>query len=418
MAQIQPINPADFVPVIDNSYFPLEPGTTYITENPDGSAVGTFAVTRQTRVIDGVTCVVVSDVSAVDGELEEKTSDYFAQDKAGNVWYFGEDTATYENGHVVSTEGSWRAGVDGAAPGIIMEAAPKIGDSYDQENAPGVAEDHAQVVSNGKSVDVPYGHFDQALTTRETSGLEPTASELKSYVKGIGFVLAVDQVTGEVEQLVKIKLDGTSKADSLTGKAGTDELHGHSGDDRLDGGKDHAVDTLYGGSGNDHIAVRDGDRAYGGLGNDVFTLFDAGFGKIAGGSLDGHDLAKTRGDVLRFDGHLDLTAHDVADRITGIETVSMKDGHGHDTLRLSAADVLDLGDGTFDPTSCGHDHHSEGDAVRIAGDCGDQLTLTGGKWHEIDAGNAPRGTDVYVSQSAGGHNSYVLVDEHVTVHTS
>jgi len=412
-----PINPTDFVSVIDNSYFPLEPGTTYVTESPDGSEVGTFTVTRQTRVIDGVTCVVVSDISTVDGALSEKTSDYFAQDRTGNVWYFGEATATYENGHVVSTEGSWLAGVDGAAPGIVMEAAPKVGDSYDQENAPGVAEDHAQVVSLGKSaIDVPYGQFDQALTTRETSGLEPTANELKSYVKGIGFVLAVDQVTGEVEQLVKIRIDGTSGADKLTGKSGPDELRGHDGNDRLDGGHDHAADSLYGGAGDDRIAVRDGDRAYGGRGNDVFTLFDAGFGTIDGGSQSSRDLAKTHGDILHFEGH--LTVHDVASRIAGIETISMKDGHGGDTLRLSAADVLDLGDGTFDPASCGHDHHGKGDAVRIGGDCGDQLTLTGGKWHEIDAGNAPRGTDVYVAQSATGHNSYVLVDEHVTVHAS
>src|SRR5689334_4379792 len=147
MAQSNAVNPADFVSVIDNAYFPLQPGTTTITESPDGSAVGTFSVTRQTRVIDGVTCVVVSDIATVDGELIEKTSDFFAQDKAGNVWYFGEQTAEYENGQVVSTEGSWLAGVDGAAPGIIMEANPKVGDSYDQENAPGVAEDHAAVIA-------------------------------------------------------------------------------------------------------------------------------------------------------------------------------------------------------------------------------------------------------------------------------
>src|SRR5690349_18276561 len=87
------IDPADFVSVIDNSYFPLTPGTTYVTESPDGSAVDRFAVTRQTRLIDGVECVVVSDIATEDGALVEKTSDFFAQDREGNVWYFGEKTA-------------------------------------------------------------------------------------------------------------------------------------------------------------------------------------------------------------------------------------------------------------------------------------------------------------------------------------
>ena len=122
-----PINPNDFVPVIDNPFFDLQPGTTFTTESPDGSETDTFVVTRQTKVIDGVTCVVVKDTALVDGELVEKTNDYFAQDKAGNVWYFGEDTKEFENGKVVSTEGTWRAGVDGATPGFIMLASPQVG---------------------------------------------------------------------------------------------------------------------------------------------------------------------------------------------------------------------------------------------------------------------------------------------------
>ena len=120
-----PINPNDFVPVIDNLFFDLQPGTTFMTESPDGSEVGTFVVTRQTKVIDGVTCVVVQDTTKVDGELVEKTNDYFAQDKDGNVWYFGEDTKEFENGKVVSTEGTWRAGVDGATPASSCWRRPR-----------------------------------------------------------------------------------------------------------------------------------------------------------------------------------------------------------------------------------------------------------------------------------------------------
>src|SRR5262245_41263074 len=134
-------DPANFVSGIDNPYMPLQPGTTFVYKTEATGELVTFVVTEQTKVIAGVTCVVVHDTSTVDGELAEDTFDYFAQDKAGNVWYFGEDTKEYEDGKVVSTEGTWHAGVDGASPGIVMEANPQVGDAYNQENAPGVAED-------------------------------------------------------------------------------------------------------------------------------------------------------------------------------------------------------------------------------------------------------------------------------------
>jgi len=125
-------------------------------------------------MIDGVRCEAVVDTVVQDGQIVEKTTDYFAQDKAGNVWYFG--------GHVVSTEDTWRAGVNGAQPGIIMEANPKVGDSYDQENALSVAQDHAQVVSlNGKADD-----FNNLLVTLETNVLEPGASDASIMPKGWG----------------------------------------------------------------------------------------------------------------------------------------------------------------------------------------------------------------------------------------
>jgi hypothetical protein len=155
--------PADFVKTVDNPYFTLQPGTTFIYENADSSAANEFVVTRRTKVIQGVTCVVVMDTATEDGEVVEKTFDYFAQDIYGNVWYFGEDTKEFVDGKVVSTEGTWRAGVDGAQPGIIMEASPQIGDEYNQENAPGVAEDRAEVLSLGAPASAPYAAFLQTI---------------------------------------------------------------------------------------------------------------------------------------------------------------------------------------------------------------------------------------------------------------
>ena len=161
-------------------------------------------VTRRTKKIAGVTCVVVHDVGHVDGRLEEDTFDYYAQDRAGNVWYFGEDTAQYANGVVVGVEGAWTTGVDGAKPGIVMPAVPRIGTTYRQEFLLGTAEDAAEARSLTDPVRVPYGSFGKSLRTREFSPLEPDAVEAKYYVKGVGQVLTVDLTNGEREELVRI----------------------------------------------------------------------------------------------------------------------------------------------------------------------------------------------------------------------
>ncbi len=176
-------------------------------ENADGSSVDTVTVTQKTRRLDGVKCVVVSDiVRDEDGQITEKTKDYYAQDNKGNVWYFGEDTAEFENGKLVSTEGSWLAGVNGANPGIVMEAHPKVGDSYVQEDAAPVAEDAAEVISLNGHAKVPFGNFNHLLVTHDTNLLEPDApGENKYYAKGIGEVYAKDLETGEVDLLVSVK---------------------------------------------------------------------------------------------------------------------------------------------------------------------------------------------------------------------
>jgi hypothetical protein len=178
------IDPAHFSTTIDNEYFPMKPGTTFVYEG--GAEHDEMRVTHQTRKVMGVECIVVDDRAWEDGKLIEKTYDWFAQDKEGTVWYFGEDTKEYENGKVVSTKGSWEAGVDGAKPGIVMQGDPKVGQSYRQEYYKGEAEDQAKVQSLNDSVSVPYGSFDHVLETKEWTPLQPVFYEKKYYVRGVG----------------------------------------------------------------------------------------------------------------------------------------------------------------------------------------------------------------------------------------
>ena len=179
------IEPAEFTTAIDNEYFPLEPGTTFVYEGR-GAEHSEMSVTHDTKKVAGVECVVVLDREWEGDQLIERTYDWFAQDDKGTVWYFGEDTKEYENGKVVSTKGSWEAGVDGAKPGIIMPAEPKVGQPYHQEYYPGEAMDMARALDFSASVTVPYGSFDRVLETREWTPLQPGFSERKYYVRGLG----------------------------------------------------------------------------------------------------------------------------------------------------------------------------------------------------------------------------------------
>jgi hypothetical protein len=192
-ATLPPFDPGTFVSSINNPYFPLVPGTTftYIAHTSAGTESTVTEVTHDTKVVDGVTTTVVHDRVFLDGTLAEDTFDWYAQDAAGNVWYFGEATQEFQPGGGVSTEGSWEAGVDGALPGVIMLASPMVGATYPQEQATGVAEDMAKVSSLDASVTVSYGTFDHALQTLEWSLLEhgQGAREEKTYVSGLGLVL-------------------------------------------------------------------------------------------------------------------------------------------------------------------------------------------------------------------------------------
>ncbi|HVO69918.1 MAG TPA: hypothetical protein VMT24_07730 [Aggregatilineaceae bacterium] len=193
------IDPADFVKGVNNPYFPLTPGTTYIYEGEsDGTAEHTeVSVTHETREILGIECVVVRDTVWEDGNLIEDTVDWYAQDKDGNVWYMGEDTKEYEDGKVVSTAGSWEAGIDEAKPGIVMWGNPRIGEDYRQEYYAGEAEDMAEVVSLIVSPSGTGGNPTGLLVTKEWTPLEPRFAERKYYVTGIGLVLEIVIEGGE-----------------------------------------------------------------------------------------------------------------------------------------------------------------------------------------------------------------------------
>ena len=177
---------------VDNVWFPLRPGTVYRYRGvKDGkSSHETLTVTRRTAVIDGAPCVVVDDKLYLGGYLEERTTEWYSQDAKGNVWYFGENTAELDRrGRVTSTSGAWRAGRDGAKPGIYMVARPRVGHGAQQEFYKGQAEDHFSVVSLRVSVRVPWGHSSAALLTKEWTPLEPGVVDHKYYVRGVGTVL-------------------------------------------------------------------------------------------------------------------------------------------------------------------------------------------------------------------------------------
>jgi hypothetical protein len=204
------LNPADFTAKVTNPYFPLVPGTRLIYREQD--AEGTIQrdvvhVTKRRKLIaNGITARVVHDVVTEDGEAVEKTFDWFAQDSAGNVWYLGENTKEYENGHVSSTHGSFEAGVDGAQPGVIMPASPQVGMTYRQEYYAGEAEDQASILSLDEQAGVPFGHFTGVLMTKETNPLEPRHTEYKFYARGVGPVLELT-ASGGTDRVMLLRVD-------------------------------------------------------------------------------------------------------------------------------------------------------------------------------------------------------------------
>jgi hypothetical protein len=199
------INPADFQSTVDNPWFPLVPGTTFIYREQIGGSKNenVVTVTKDTKVILGVTCIVVSDIVKEKGVVLEETADWYAQDKQGNVWYFGEATKEYQARGKVITKGSWEAGVNGAQPGIVMKGNPIPGEPYRQEYYAGEAEDMGQVIALNDSVTVPYGTFTGCVKTKEWSMLEP-GSENKWYARGIGNIKTKSSSNEEISVLMSI----------------------------------------------------------------------------------------------------------------------------------------------------------------------------------------------------------------------
>ena len=197
------IHPSSFSAKITNPWFPMHAGTTFIYAGADGKTRTTdiVAVSKHTKQIDGVTTRVVYDRVLINGRVSERTADFYSQDRCGNVWYFGENTAELKhNGQVRTTAGSFEAGVDGAEPGVLMQAHPTIGREFRQEWKQGVAEDQFKAVGKHASRAVPYGTFHHLLRTSETDGLEPAVLEHKYYARGVGDV-AERTVKGAHERL-------------------------------------------------------------------------------------------------------------------------------------------------------------------------------------------------------------------------
>jgi hypothetical protein len=203
------VNPGQFTSPQQNAYFPLRPGTvSRYRGTEDGVRYRErVVVTHRTKLIQGVTTTVVRDVlRRADGSLAEKTRDWYAPDNDGNVWYFGEATATYDElGHLESREGSWQAGVHGAVAGTIMPANPRPTDAYRQELYKGHAEDQAWIVQRNASTTVPYGRLHHLVRSFEWTRLEKDVLSLKLYAPGLGIVREKD-MSGGTESFVLVSV--------------------------------------------------------------------------------------------------------------------------------------------------------------------------------------------------------------------
>lgn len=198
------VDPTNFVSNVNNKYFTLMPGKKFIYEkrNDEGLERIEIVIRSETKKVMGIATTVVWDKVFLNNELVEDTRDWYAQDKEGNVWYFGEVVDNYENGKLKDHKGSWEAGVDGAKPGIIMLTNPQVGRSYRQEYYKGEAEDMADILAFGKKVAVPYKTFENCLQTRDWSMIDQSANEYKYYCPSVGFVVLEESVKrgqGKVE---------------------------------------------------------------------------------------------------------------------------------------------------------------------------------------------------------------------------
>jgi len=182
-----PIDKADLVSIGRNPYFILEPGYALVLEGGNEQVI--ITVLNDTKMVDGVETRVVEERETKGGQLVEVSRNYFAISKRTNdVFYFGEDVDMYKDGKLVSHDGAWHSGVNGAKFGLMMPGQPTVNMRYYQELAPKVAMDRAKIVSVNETVKVPAGAFTNCLKVEETTPLEPAATEYKYYCPGIGMV--------------------------------------------------------------------------------------------------------------------------------------------------------------------------------------------------------------------------------------
>jgi len=202
------VHPSDIgVTVSPNPFFPLVSGAKWVYRG--GAETITVEVTGRVKEILGVSCAVVRDIVEEDGDVIEDTLDWFAQHVDGTVWYCGELARDFENGELVSLEGSWEAGRDLARPGIIMSSNPGVGDVYRQEFALGDAEDVAEVVSVTGSEVVPAASCGgKCVVTKDFTPLDPGVIEFKHYAPRVGMILEVNPETGERVELVSVHIPG------------------------------------------------------------------------------------------------------------------------------------------------------------------------------------------------------------------
>jgi hypothetical protein len=202
------IDPADFSSKIDNPliFSPVGRETILETKSPEGFEHNEIRIRGETRLIMGVETLVYNDRVFLDGQLIEEANDYLAQDKAGNVWYFGEAVDNYKNGVFKDHHGSWIAGIGGALPGIWMKAKPQVGDSYRQEYLKGEAEDWAKIISTNETVTVPAGTFKNCTKIFEWTPLDPGSTANKFYCPDAGGItLEIELPHGKHAELIAVK---------------------------------------------------------------------------------------------------------------------------------------------------------------------------------------------------------------------
>ncbi len=205
------VDPLDIgVSIAPNPWFALVTDNRWVYEG-DGETIE-VVVTGDTKLIDGVTCVVVIDTATEDGVVVEVTNDWYAQDLDGNVWYCGEISENFEEFDVDATagpelvdiDGSWKAGRDGSEAGMLLPFAPEPGDIFRQEFAQTDAEDAIEIIAIDGTEAAPGGACNgNCLLTRDFTPLEPGVAENKYYVLGTGLIVEIDLETGDRVELLE-----------------------------------------------------------------------------------------------------------------------------------------------------------------------------------------------------------------------